>query len=83
MVDKIETEKATEVDHGAKLKVAEADEAAAGDDLTPMQSRDVKTDDIPDPSEAGKGYVASGIDPAHVQQPETEGKEPKGTLPGM
>lgn len=72
-----------DVDHGEELEVTKRDREAAEGDQTPAQMRDVDPDAIPDPAEAGRGYVVSGIDPAHVQQPDTEDNAPKGTLPGV
>lgn len=69
------------VDHGDELAITEQDREAAEGDQTPLQMRNVDEDNlIPD---EGETYVASGIDPAHVQTPETEENTPKGTLPGV
>lgn len=71
-----------DMDHGDKLDVEKNDEKA-DKDPTPLQMRDVDEDAMPDPSKEGRGYVVSGIDPAHVQQDGTQDNAPKGTLPGV
>lgn len=81
--DKKKNDEVKDVDHGEELEITKRDRDAAEGDQTPLQMRDVNEDDLPDPAQEGRGYVASGIDPAHVQQPDTEDNAPKGTLPGV